>query len=134
MLREAMIGFVRNTAVLANDRVFSVVSEQATDPNTPYAVVEVDRELVNYDAPSLRINQLRSVEWRVIIYAPEEETVDDILEDLTRMMATSYFTASPRISIQGAMRTDLAVSRIDSQHQSGWQGAAAFASPVRYYA
>ena len=129
MLRQALATYVKDERIrpvmLDENRVFSVSSEQAPQENTPYAIVEVDREVVHYEMPSLRLTDERMVYWRLIVYGPEEQVVDDILEEITRNMSGTFIRITDEMSIRGAVRTELAVSQIDVNHQLGWQGAAA---------
>lgn len=134
-MRQALIDYVQDTRALGPDRVRFITTEAVTEASTPYAVIEVDSETVQYDPTSSALLPVREVEWRLLVHGPEEQFVDDIIEQVTRNTAILNRRVSDTIGIEGSRRMDIAVARTDRDgHRFGWRGAAAFKSQVRFYA
>ena len=97
-------------------------------------VLVIERERLEQMGPDGHIQPRRIVVWRLILYAPEEPQVDNLLEAITKQ-ACALSVRVPGVSLRDGKRLNVEYAIIDRERGVlGWTASAPFSHRVEYTA
>ena len=131
-LREALESYMTVPGLPAT-RIVPRYTERLFEPGTPFAVLIIDRERLDQMSPGNAVQQRRVVDWRLLLYGPQEQPLDDLLEAVTIQVAGQSGRHSNGTTVRDTERTRVEYALTDTERGVlGWSAAASFTSRVSY--